>query len=735
MGCIRVARWGLDWDGSPADSGPAFFAAGAGEPSTRGALFTQPRHPSSREIAAMRRMLAVGAMVLAASAVSYGAEGPGALDVKSDPAQVAQSLSKLDVWMLPQPKAATATGSAFDLARCKGIRLIGEAGKVDSVARGFPAVLRGRSGVSLGVITQRSHEGCVTLGLFPNGVPSPEFPGITASELRGLGSQGYVVHVDSAGVSAAATGAAGLFYASQTIAQIATDRSCVPGVHIRDWPSLTYRGVQYDVSRGQVPTAAALERLADAIAAAKGNMLELYIEDVFQWKSHPGISPPEAITAQEARELFDHAASRQVEVHPAFQGFGHWDKILAKPAYRSLGVSASTIDVRNPATVALVRDMVGELCAAFPGKFFNVDITENDAAAYSSSGTNPADFNELVFQYVLKLREMVGRHGMRLMVMQGPLANTGYLAGLGPVISKMPKDVVIGSYYTAMGIYSGWERDFPLLRKTGIDFFAQSWIWSHCWLMPEVSGSIRCSDAEVTRGLEHGALGSITCDWGDFGHFQLVGQTWYPSVYHAASAWTGAKLDRDYFNRSYCKIFYGTRDDGVARCIKLLGDINAQQVRVREPSGKVAKAGSLHYWEFWNDPFADPNITKLADPASTGEDILNAANQAASQLAAAATRSSRNRDNLEQLLLCAGCYQAMGRKLVAVEHSLDSRVLRSRVAAELADVARTYEGLREEFSRLWLAECKDGAGFRSLVQRFDNTISPCKKKAEELRSH
>ena len=680
----------------------------------------------------MWRMLVVATMMLAANAAARGAEGPAALDVKSDPVQVAQLLSKLDAWMLPQPKAAAATGGAFDLARCKGIRLIDESQKVGSLVRDFAALLHERSGASLGVTNQQGSEGCVTLGLFPNGVLPPEFSAITAAELRSLGSQGYVVHIDSTGVTAAATGVQGLFYAVQTIAQIATDRTLLPGLHIRDWPSLAYRGVQYDVSRGQVPTAAALERLADALATAKGNMLELYIEDVFQWKSHPDIAPPEAITAQEAREIFDHAGRRQVEVHPAFQGFGHWDKILAKPAYRPLGVSGNTIDVRKPATVALVRAMVEELCEAFPGKFFNVDITENDAAAYFSSGTKPADFNELIFKYVLKLREMVGRHGMRLMVMQGPLANTGVLAGLGPVIGKMPKDVVIGSYYTAMGIYSGWEHDFPLLRKTGIDFFAQSWIWSHCWLMPEVSGSIRCSDAEVGRGLDHGALGSITCDWGDFGHFQLVGQTWYPSVYHAASAWTGAKLDRDYFNRSYCRIFYGIKDDGVARSIKMLGDINVQQVKVREPSGKVVQAGSMHYWEFWNDPFADPNITKLATPASTGEEIVKEANLAASQLATAAKQASRNRDNLEQLLLCARCYQAMGRKLVAVGHYLGPQVPRSQIAAELADVAKTYERLREEFSRLWLAECKDGAGFRSLLQRFDNTIVPCKKKAGEL---
>ena len=251
--------------------------------------------------------------------------------------------------------------------------------------------------------------------------------------------------------------------------------------------------------------------------------------------------------------------------------------------------------------------------------------------------------------------------------------------------------------------------------------------------MPDASGSIRCSNAEVSRGLQHGALGTITCDWGDFGHFQLVGQTWYPSVYHAACAWTGAKLDLDYFDRSLCRIFYGAKDDAIARAIKRVGDINGQKVKVREPSGKVVESGSQHYWEFWNDPFADPNITKLAAPSSTGEEILREANRAADKLATSSKQASRNRDNLEELLFAARCYRAMGRKLVVLGDYRNPLVSRSQVAAELAEVATTYEALREEFSRLWLAECKDGAGFRSLLKRFDNTITPCRNKAEELR--
>jgi hypothetical protein len=54
------------------------------------------------------------------------------------------------------------------------------------------------------------------------------------------------------------------------------------------------------------------------------------------------------------------------------------------------------------------------------------------------------------------------------------------------------------------------------------------------------------------------------------------------------------------------------------------------------------------------------------------------------------------------------------------------------VAEELLSLAKTYEDLKADFRRLWLADCKDAGSFRGYVQRFDNTITPCRKKAEEL---
>jgi uncharacterized protein CbrC (UPF0167 family) len=74
----------------------------------------------------------------------------------------------------------------------------------------------------------------------------------------------------------------------------------------------------------------------------------------------------------------------------------------------------------------------------------------------------------------------------------------------------------------------------------------------------------------------------------------------------------------------------------------------------------------------------------------------------------------------------------MGRKLLVREHYLDKNTPRFEVAGELLSLAKTYEGLKTDFQRLWLADCKDAGSFRGYLQRFDHTIVPCRKRAEEL---
>jgi hypothetical protein len=661
---------------------------------------------------------------------------PTARAALADPATVAKTLADADVWILPQPKSVVITAQCFDLKKCKGVRLVGCSDSRLSVD--FPALLAERSGVRLKATKGKAEKGYVSLVLCPKGVV-PKGVTIAPGDLEGLGEEGYYLRVDDEGITAAALAETGLYYAIRTIAQMATDRSVLPGIIIRDWPSMRYRGFQYDVSRGQMPKTETLKRLAGTLAEAKMNTYELYIENQFAWTRHPDIAPPEAISAKDARALFDAAARYHMEVHPLMQTFGHFYNIGSKPAYRKYMVpDGGTVDIRKPEAVAFVLDLIDEICDAFPGKFLNVDITEINDAAFKESGTTQQQLTELTLQYAIKMRDELAKRGMRLMVVQGPLAAEGSLTGLGSVVERLPKDIVVGSYYTAE-FYGGWESDFSRLRKLGLEFLAQPWIDSHGHIMPYVGHAMDFSDLEISRGLQYGAAGSVTCDWGDDGHYDLPGMTWYPALYHGACAWTGAKLDRNYFNKAFGKLVFGINDDSVARAIVLAGNINGQKLKLRNAAGGVDEPAYVgnstfgrYYYEFFGDPFTDPKILDIVEPGNMGRSILAPAQQAEALFEAAKPKATRNKDVLDQLLFAARNYEAMGKKLIIRERYLDESVPRAGVAEELLALASSYEGLRTQFSRLWLKDCKDAGSYRGYLQRYESTIGPCRGKAKEL---
>jgi hypothetical protein len=657
--------------------------------------------------------------------------------LETNAATVAKLLAATDTWLLPQPKAVATNAEAFDLKKCKGIRLVG----CDDprLKTNFPALLQERCGLRLKASIGKPGRGYISLVLCPHELPPHGLQSLRPDDLAGLGDQGYCLRVDHSGITVGAATEQGLYYATRAIAQIANGRTRLPGMTIRDWPSLRYRGFQYDISRGQMPKLESLKRLAQVTAEAKMNMFEPYIEHVFQWQRYPDIPPPEALTRTEARGLFECGARYHMDVHPLMQVFGHFYNIGTKPPYRKFMVEdGGTVDIRKPDAVAFVTNLIDEVCDAFPGKFLNVDITEIDDAAFKKTGTTQAELNELTFQYALKIREAAARHGMRLMIAQAQLSAEGSLAGLGSVAERLPKDILISDYYTAE-FYGGWEKDFPRLQKLGLDFFAQAWIDSHGHIMPYVGHAMDFSDIEISRGLQYGAVGSTTCDWGDDGHYHLPAVTWFPFVYHAASAWSGAKLDRDYFNQAFCRIFFGTSDDTIARAILLVGNINGQKLKLRNAAGGIdepAYTGNStfgrYYYEFFGDPFTDPKVLDIVEPGRVGLQILQPSLEAEKLLQQTQGQATRNRDVLERLLFTARNYEAMGRKLIVRDHYLGNNIPRAQVAAELLSLAQTYETLKADFQRLWLVDCQDAGSFRGYVQRFDNTIVPCRKKAEEL---
>ena len=659
-------------------------------------------------------------------------------------ATITETLAGAGLWVIAPPKSVELHPEiSLDLTACVGVGFVSPESDASRVfARKLVVRLSNSAKVPFRCATPAAGVPGIRLGMFPEGDPGAVLPGITSADLNELGKEGYVLHVDATGVSLAARDWPGLHHGAVTLAQLVSDRTALPGLHIRDWPALRFRGVQEDISRGQMPTPDTLARLTDVLSEAHCNVLELYIEDVFKFESHPDISPPEGMTPTEARALFAYAADQHIEVHPLFQVLGHSFNILNNPQFQHLRVGPCekqpwimTFDVRKPEAVAFVNDMVDELCAAFPGELFNVDITEIDCDGMLAAGMSLEDVTNLVYEYVLKLNAMVQRHGMRLMIAQGPLDSTGHLAGMGPKLEMLPQNIIVGSYYCAGGPYApAWERDFPRLQAHGTDFFAQAWIGSQLRVIPSPQHAFDFSDAEVTRGLQHGAIGSITTDWGDDGHYHFAGQNWFTFLYHGACAWAGAGLDRAYFNEAYSRLIHGGSDGSIARAFALSGDISNQTIKTTQDNGTEIDAPSTHFWEFFGDPFTHKSLISMADPEAEGTRILKQADEAVALLQEAQTTATRNLDNLEQMLFGARNYQALGRKLIALAHFRDAAHARDVVATELEAVAAEYEAQKADFQRMWIAEDKQNAGFQVHLDRFDWTIAPCRAQAAALRA-
>ena len=314
--------------------------------------------------------------------------------------------------------------------------------------------------------------------------------------------------------------------------------------------------------------------------------------------------------------------------------------------------------------------------AGVSGQFINVDVTEIADYGFTQSGTKAADLPELMLGYAIKLRNVVAKCGMRLMVVQCPLDAVGHLNGLGPVLDKLPTDIVVASYYTA-DFYGGWDKDFPRLQKKKIGLFAMPWINSHGHIMPYVDDAMRFSDMTIGRGLRFVRHGQRHHGLGRRRSLRSCpARPGIRSCITAASAWTGAKLDRDYFNQAFSRLLFGTKDDRIARAILLAGNINGQPIKIQNAaeaspscrpmapttgSGVTIPSSSpirLRTPRLWRSPIrARRDVTSFGRPTRPPS-CLDFARQDA----------TRNRDVLDELLFAARNYQAMGRKLIMRDH-------------------------------------------------------------------
>lgn len=381
-------------------------------------------------------------------------------------------------------------------------------------------------------------------------------------------------------------GEAGLFYAAQTFRQIVSQsrRATVPALKIADGPVYSVRGVYHDISRGKVPTRDTLFGLIERLAHYKVNQLQLYIEHTFAFANHPDIwAGSDPLTADDIREIDEHAARHHIELVPSLSTFGHFYTALVSPRKHYLNellIDASqqpfswwdrmghyTLDCLNPESLDLVRELILELRPLFRSKLFNVccDETFDLGRGRNAGAAESLTVGRLYVGFLLKIMAVVREAGATPMFW-------GDIIGRHPeLVEELPTDAIALDWDYSAELH---DSKATLFRKANRVFY----------VCPGVSGWDRwCADIDTAsknilglaeRGIRAGATGLLNTDWGDRGHINFLGTSWHGLVLGAAAAWQPGRTKPADFDTAFGAMELGDKTGRATALLREAGNLN-----------------------------------------------------------------------------------------------------------------------------------------------------------------
>ena len=222
--------------------------------------------------------------------------------------------------------------------------------------------------------------------------------------------EAYTLNITEEGITIAARGEAGYYYALQSLKQICAEygeSGRLPECHIYDSPRFDYRGVLIDISR-HFRSVEFLKRQIDVMASLKMNRLHLHLTDAAGWRieveSYPRLCSYAAwrtphswkewwmggrqfvdegtegayggyLTKAEAKELVAYAAERHITIIPEIEMPGHSDEVIA--AYPELGCShhpehQGDLCIGKEATFEMMQAILDEIIEIFPSEYIHI---------------------------------------------------------------------------------------------------------------------------------------------------------------------------------------------------------------------------------------------------------------------------------------------------------------------------------------------------------------------------
>jgi hexosaminidase len=516
--------------------------------------------------------------------------------------------------------------------------------------------IRDRVGAKLAIETAESApttSGHISLGrLTDRGLRAfLESEGVKTDDVTG---QGYVIRVSDNGVIVAARTAQGVFYGVQTLRQLLHREGkslAIPAVTIRDWPSLEWRGVSDDISRGPIPTVDYLKFQIRTLAEYKINLLGFNMENVFDFQSQPLVAPKgAALTPAEIKELVAYAAKYFITLVPEQQAFGHLHQLLKYETYSDIAETphGHVLTPTNPKTYDFIRQVYGEVVPLFPGPFFHIGSDETFELGQGQTKALAASegLGRVYLEHLQKVFQIMQPYHKQLMFW-------GDIAVKYPeLLSILPKEMIAVPWdYDPKPSY---ESIITPYTNAGLRVVVAPGVgnWGVIW--PDFEAAYVNIRNFTRDGQSHQGFGELNTIWHDDGE-TLTDMTWPGLVFGAAAGWQPGESNVDDFKKSFDWAFYRSEDSTFEQAID---NLNKSHTLL-----EALKVGNASDELFWSDPFSAGGSAMEAKALPATHDLRLSAESAIELLAHNRDKAEVHRETLDDIVFAAWRLDTLGLKI------------------------------------------------------------------------
>jgi len=458
-----------------------------------------------------------------------------------------------DLGVIPEPQAVERTNEFFWLDESTLLVLGVEAGKHERFAVAeFQDALRNRLNLNLALTYD------LAAGNKPNSIVigNPEENPKVASrmDLYGLSltedvlREGYVLGIGKHGVVIGAHSSAGILYGTITLKQIIFSRGSapLPGVKIRDWPFFAMRGIQDEISYGQVSTMENFKDIIRFLAEFKMNTFMIYLEDTFRFEAYPTIGIGRgALTREQVDELEAFAKPYNVEIIPIFEMLANQGALLMLDEIRPLAEypGAHSFAISED-SYEFFENCTRELSAAFDSNYFHAGLDESWDLGYGRTEELVKQKGKAVVhaEHYRRLNDMLKRYDKKMMMYSDIVLKYAH------ILELIPKDIVL-MYWK----YAPWDRYPEVVQhvEKGFELVVLPGMNNWNQFFPTMSAAMINIKNLTLEAAHYHALGSITSTWGDYGSKNLRELLYCGYAYQGEVAWSPQTHDVSDFNRRF----------------------------------------------------------------------------------------------------------------------------------------------------------------------------------------